>query len=134
MNKRDTGALLLILTILPVVQAHAQGSPCLSNPDTAATHAATVTRFVTLGDSSRLVQQGIPYRPAEGVAVVTDTVICRAIVTAYNGLSSPDAADISRAYVLTVGTTAYAMVGEKTPSVYAFFDTSYHWLAGFAKM
>lgn len=134
MNTRASLSLLSALVMGIAGRAKAQGSPCLANPDTAAAYTQAVTRIVTLGDSSRLVQQGIPFNPQSGVGIVTDSLTCRAIINAYNGLSAPDSTDIGHAYVMTVGTTAYAMVGEKAPGVVIFFDSSYHWLAGFAKM
>src|SRR6266700_3968755 len=108
----------------------AQTSPCLTNPDTAAMHVQNVTQTVTHGDSARLAQQGIPYKPAGGVALVTYSLVCRSIVNAYNALSTPDSTDIARAYVMSVGPSVYAMAGEKSQSVYDFFDSAYHWLAG----
>jgi len=115
--------------------AAAQSSSCQTNADTAGRHIAFVTRNVTEGDSAHLAAQGIPYRPPDGVSLVTDTLTCRSIVDAYNAqLPNPtDPRRISRAYVMRVGTSAYAMVGEKG-LVYVFFDTAYHWLAAFVGM
>ncbi len=107
-----------------------QTSACLTNADTASKHVQAVTRIVTSGDSSRLVQQGIPYRPSEGVSLVTDSLTCRVIVNAYNALDSNPSTNISRAYVMKVGTTAYAMCDGTPGPVYIFWDTAYHWLAG----
>lgn len=114
--------------------AGAQASPCLANPDTAAIHVAFVTRQVTLGDSARLAQQGLPYRPSAGVALVSDTTICRAVIDAYNALDSVTATNVGRAYVMTVGTTAYAMRGDTSGTVYIVLDTAYHVLGGVVPM
>ncbi|MDP3910369.1 MAG: hypothetical protein Q8Q14_08245 [Gemmatimonadales bacterium] len=114
--------------------AEAQTSPCLANPDTAAIHVAFVTRQVTVGDSARLAQQGLPYQPPAGVALVSDTTICRAVIDAYNGLDSVPATNVARAYVMTVGTTAYAMVGDTSGVVYIVFDTAYNVLGGIVPM
>ncbi|SRR6266513_2229740 len=114
----------------------AQGSPCLTSADTAAIYIQSVTLDVTAGDSTRLVSLGLPYRPAGGVSLVTDAVLCQAIVDAYNALDTlpTHPARISRAYVMRVGSSAYAMVGEKKRSVYVYFDTAYHWLAALVSM
>lgn len=108
----------------------AQSSPCMGNPDTAASHIAGVLQTVTSGDSTRLALQGLPYRPPQGVVLVTDSVVCRSIVDAYNALDSVPSTNISRAYVMKVGTTAYAMVGDTPGVVYCFFDMAYRLLAG----
>lgn len=114
--------------------AGAQTSPCLANSDTAAVHVAFVTRQVTLGDSAGLAQQGLPYRPPAGVALVSDTTICRAVIDAYNGLDSVTATNVGRAYVMTVGTTAYAMMGDRSGMAYIVFDTAYQILGGIVPM
>lgn len=114
--------------------AEGQTSRCLANPDTAAIHVAFVTRQVTIGDSARLAQQGLPYRPAAGVALVSDTTICRAVIDAYNALDSVTATNVGRAYVMAVGTTAYAMVGDTSGVVYIVFDTAYHVLGSIVPM
>ena len=126
-------AFLYVLALEAIPKAGvAQTSACLINADTASVHVQGVTRIVTSGDSARLVQQGIPYRPAGGVSLVTDTLVCRSIVNAYNALDSNPSTNISRAYVMQVGTTAYAMCDGTPGPVYIFWDTSYHWLAGLA--
>jgi hypothetical protein len=103
----------------------------MTNADTATRHIGIVTRIVG-DDSVRLAQQGLPYRPAQGVSLVTDSLTCRATVNAYNALlpSTSDSRAITRAYVMRVGTSVYAMVGEKTRNGYVFFDTTYRRLAG----
>ena len=112
----------------------AQTSPCSVNPDSGAMHVAFLTRQVTLGDSARLAQQGLPYRPPAGVAIVSDTTICRAVTTSYNALDSITATNVGQAYVMKVGTTPYAMVGDKSGNVYFVFDTAYHVLGGVVPM
>jgi hypothetical protein len=85
-----------------------------------------------LGDSARLAAQGVPYRPAGGVSMVTDSLTCGSVIDAYNA-QVPDPADprrLSRAYVLRAGTT-YALAVGQPGSAYIFFDAEYHWLAGF---
>ncbi len=114
--------------------ARAQTSSCLANPDTAAMHVALVTRGVTIGDSTRLAQLGLPYRPPAGVALVTDTTICSALIDAYNALDSVTAMNVGRAYVMRVGTTAYVMMGDRSGVPYIIFDTAYHVLGGMASM
>lgn len=110
----------------------AQQSPCLTNADTASKHVQAVTRIVTTGDSSRLVQLGIPYHPPAGVSLVTDSLTCRAMVNAYNALDSSTSRNITSAYVMRVGTTVYAMsVGTLRPA-YIFWDTDHRWLVGLA--
>ena len=121
---------VLVLHMMVVEGSVAQASACLTNRDTASKHIQELTRIVTVGDSARLAQQGIPYRPAEGVSLVTDSRVCRSIVSAYNALDSTASTNITRAYVLKVGTTAYAMSGATRGSVYIFWDTAYHWIAG----
>src|SRR5437762_7592924 len=108
-----------------------QASPCLSDPDTAASHIWYVNRTVTNTDSTVLASQGLPYRPPQGVTLVTDPVICQRVIDADNALIQPGdtvATTISRAYVLRVGTTAYALVPENNDGVYIYFDgTNYKW-------
>jgi hypothetical protein len=134
---RTLRLLLLAALALHVMVAEAgvaQASACLTNADTVSMHVKNVTRIVTAGDSALLVQQGIPYRPAGGVSLVTDTLTCRSIVNAYNALDSTPSTNISRAYVLRVGTTAYAMAEGAPPFVYYFWDTAYQCLAALATM
>ncbi|MDH3290397.1 MAG: hypothetical protein OEO20_00885 [Gemmatimonadota bacterium] len=111
----------------------AQTSACLTDPDTAALHAESVTQTVTVVDPTRLAGQGLPYRPVEGVSLVTNGRICRRVVDAYNALF-PEGEEnrfISRAYVLKVGKSAYAMVPEGRVDVYMYFDSKkYKFLAG----
>jgi len=115
-------------------QVNGQGSPCLSNADTAAAHISVVTRTVTYMDSTVLASQGIPYRPPEGVTLVTDSATCQHVVDAKNARIAPGdtvAVLISKAYVLRVGTTAYAMIPENNGDLYIYFDSAnYTWLAG----
>jgi hypothetical protein len=47
-------------------------------------------------------------------------------------LDSNPSTNISRAYVMKVGTTAYAMCDGAPGPVYIFWDAAYHWLAGLA--
>ena len=125
----------LVLLLAASRSGAAQTSACLTNADTASRHLAFVTQQVTIGDSTRLVQQGIPYRPAAGVALVSDSTICQAVINAYNALDSVTATNVGRAYVMTVGTSAYAMVGDASGSgVYFFFDPTYHVLAAVVAM
>jgi hypothetical protein len=132
---RPLGSLLFAVLFYHVAspaQVAGQASACVTNPDTAATHVETVTRIVEY-DSSLLVSQGLPYRPPEGVVVVTDSLICRRVVDAYNALDSlATQRHITRAYVMRVGTTAYAMTFDG--AVMYFVDTSYHWLAAMAAL
>lgn len=107
----------------------AQGPPCLTNADTAATHIRQVTMAVTGGDSARLVRQGLPYRPSGGICLVTDSATCAAVLNAYNSTWSDSTRTVAHAYVLRVGTSNYVAVGENRPSVYVYFDNAYHWLA-----
>jgi hypothetical protein len=111
--------------------ARAQSS-CLTNADTASRFIRGVTQHVTLGDSAATVANGLPYNPPAGVTLVTDPPTCAAVVTALNDAlgipaGSPDRK--TRAYVLRVGTTAFAAVDEGTATlkmpVYAFFSASY---------
>jgi hypothetical protein len=108
-----------------------QVSPCLTNADTASWHVAAVSRTITSGDSARLVQQGLPYRPHQGVVLVTDSLICQSAINAYNALDSTSSTNISRAYVMRVGTTVYALA---EPGVYYFLDSAYHFLASIVAM
>jgi hypothetical protein len=111
-----------------------QGLPCLTNADTAARHIEEVTAIVA-EDSIRLVQQGLPYRPAAGVALVTDSITCRSLVDAHNaGLAPTDPGRISAAYVMRVGTSIYAMVGDALPDIYYFRDAAYQILAAMVGM
>src|SRR5689334_18472538 len=57
-------------------------SPCMTNPDTAARFIRDVTREVTLSDSADVADLGLPYRPASGVTLVTDSTTCAAAVEA----------------------------------------------------
>jgi hypothetical protein len=125
---------VLVLQVAVVEASVAQASACLTNSDTASKHIQNVTRIVSAGDSARLAQEGIPYRPAAGVSLVTDSLICRSIVSAYNALDSTPSTNIARAYVMKVGTTAYAMSDATPGSVYIFWDTAYRWLAGLVVM
>jgi len=113
----------------PLVQ---QAGPCLTNADTAA---GIIQRVATdlSGDSTTLAQQGLPYRPTS-LALVTDSIVCRAIVNAYNALDTNTATRIDRAYVIQAGTNVYAMVGAKNRSVHVYWDAAYHWLAAFGSM
>lgn len=131
--ERRLGCLtLLLLLVAGVRNGVTQTSACLANADTAATHVGAVTRIVEY-DSTLLAQQGLPYRPPGGVALVTDSLTCRHVVDAYNALDSlATQRHITRAYVMRVGTTAYAMTTDG--SVVYFVDTSYHWLAAMVSM
>jgi hypothetical protein len=113
----------------------AQSSSCMTNADTSARHIVMLTRIVDY-DSTQLTQLGIPYHPSGGVSLVTDSVVCGAVISAYNALppSGGDPRDVSRAYVFRIGTAAYAMVGEQSLDVYDLFDYEYHWLAGIAAL
>lgn len=126
----DIGVLVTLFLGLFPGQGWGQASPCLTNADTAAVHVALVTEVVTLGDSARTVSRGLPYRPPEGVSLVTDPTLCATMVGAYNSAYAPadSSKHLPRAYVLRVGTAAYAVVGGGR-SVYAFFDASGRWLA-----
>jgi hypothetical protein len=124
------GLFATLLLALASRAGWAQGSACLTNADTAAVHVALVTEVVTLGDSARTVSQGLPYRPPEGVTLVTDPTLCATMVGAYNsGYAPADSSKrLGRAYVLRVGTAVFAVVGDGR-SVYSFFDASGRWLA-----
>jgi hypothetical protein len=123
----------LALIIMPTRRS-AQGSPCLTNADTAARYINQVTTALTGGDSTRLVQQGLPYRPSGGISLVTDSATCAAVVNAYNSTSPDSTTMVTRAYVLRVGNSNYATVGENKPGVFVYFDNTYHWLAGLVSM
>jgi hypothetical protein len=117
----------------------AQTSACLTNADTAATHIEVVTRIVTTTDSSTLVGQGIPYRPAAGVSLVSEAQTCQAVLNAYNALYAPadSAHHLGRAYVLGVGTMVYVLAatsGSFDDVTYVFFDSSLRWLVGMVPM
>ena len=127
---------VLVTAVAMGIGGRAEGqSPCLTNGDTSATNILNVTQTVTQGDSAHLAQLGLPYKPAGGVALVTDSLTCRAIINAYNGQSAPDSTtDVIQAYVMSVGTSTYAMVGDKSPKVMVFFDSTYHLLASLVEM
>jgi hypothetical protein len=93
-----------------------------------------VTQELGYGDSTLLAREGLPYKPVQGVSLVTDTVVCRAIINAYNSLDTDTSTQVERAYVLKAGTTVYAMVGEKARSVRVYFDTRYHWVAALVSL
>lgn len=135
MNGRNVMALTSLA--LGAVASHplsAQRSPCLTNADSAAQYIRGVTMAVTAGDSARLAKQGLPYRPAGGVFLVADSATCEAVVKAYNSTSADSTTMVRRAYVLRVGRSNFAAVGDGKPDVYVFFDSAYHWLAGLVSM
>ena len=131
---RPGSGLLVALALSALVNLglSAQGSPCLTNADTAAAHISQVTMALTGGDSARLVGQGLPYRP-RNVSLVTDSATCTLVVKALNSTSSDSATMIKRAYVFKVGKRNFAAVGENT-RVYVFFDDGLHWLVGLAPL
>lgn len=105
-------------------------SACLTNADTAGRHQRMIIQLVTMGDSARLVSQGLPYNPSAGVTLVTDTRICSKVIAAINAqMPAGDPRRLTQAYVLKMGNSAYAAVGRLAPDDYAFFDTKYKWLA-----
>lgn len=111
-----------------------QGSPCLTNADTAFLHSRFISQILNEGDSVRLAAQGLPYHPADGIMLVSDTTTCQQVVDAYNATVPADSSHrVSGAYVFRVGSSAFAAV-ESQGSLYVFFDTNYHWLAGIVGM
>ena len=124
------GSFALSAVLNPALSA--QGSPCLTNADTAATHISQVTLTLTGGDSARIVHLGLPYRP-RSVSLVTDSATCASVVKVLNSTSSDSATSIKRAYVFKVGRRNFAAVGENT-RVYVFFDDGFHWLVGLAPL
>jgi hypothetical protein len=94
-------------------------------------HVAAVTRTVTYGDSARLTNQGIPYRPSGGVTLVTDSLSCQSAVNSYNALDSTTA-NILSAYVMKVGTNVYALALPQ--GLYYYLDSSFRVLAVMADM
>jgi len=129
--------LLTSLVLLPAFLGEGWGQvpACQTNADTASRYVRVVTQDLR-GDSTRLTRQGLPYKPAQGVSLVTDTTVCRAIVNAYNALDTlpTHPAQVQHAYVFTAGNTVYVMVGEKARSVRVYFDTSYRWLAALVSL
>jgi len=67
------------------------------------------------------------------VTLVTDSLACQRTIDAYNSrIASGDTlvTRISRAYVLLVGTTVYAMIPVDGDGVYIYFDRmTFAWLA-----
>ena len=131
------GAALVVVVVMQPgkSQASQQSSACLSNPDTAAIHIAEVKQIVTVTDSTILVNQGLPYQPAEGVTLITNSQVCSKIVAAMNStLPAGDPRRVSAAYVMKVGRNAYAAVGSNASGVVYFYDTKYKWLAAMADL
>jgi hypothetical protein len=90
-----------------------------------------VTEVVTFGDSAKLVSQGIPYNPSQGITLVTQSQTCSKVVAAYNALyPQGDPGRISKAYVMKVGQNVYAAVSPTTADLVQFYDSKYKWLAG----
>jgi len=107
----------------------------LTNADTAAGYIRAVTEIVTLSDSAGLVDQGVPYSPAQGVTLVTQTTTCSKVVSGYNSLYPVgDPRRITAAYVFKVGQNVYAAVSPTTAELVQFFDSKYKWLAGMLHM
>jgi hypothetical protein len=121
----------LMLIALLSGKGHSQTVSCVTNADTTDEQVEFVTEIVTHGDSTSLVQGGIPYQPAEGVTLVADSTICNGIISWYNARDTATARHISRASVMLVGSSVYVIVGEKTPKVYIFVDSLYQWLRGY---
>ena len=106
---------MLVAGLSVVVGGRASASasgPCLGTSDTAEIYVKVVGNQVFLGDSSRVVALGLPYRPSSGVALETDTTACAAVVSAFNGLYPPgDSTNhVAAGYVIRVGNQAYAFI------------------------
>jgi hypothetical protein len=101
-------------------------SRCLTDADTAAVHIRAVTQTVTRGDSASLVALGLPFRPREGVSLVSDPQVCDRVIDAYNSLfpNEEHPGRISSAYILKIGDSAYALALNQHGNVHAFLDAS----------
>ena len=116
---------VLGLSVISPRLASAQGSPCLTNPDTAAMHIASV-RVTLQADSAALAAQGLPYNPAlSAVTLVTKSSTCSKVVAAYNApYPTNDPGRITKAYVMKVGNRVYAAVTPKS-DILNFYDTKF---------
>lgn len=126
----------LALSLVLVSRGSAQTSACQTNADTSAIYMGTVRRTLTLGDSARLISQGLPYQPTS-VTLVTSNQTCSKAVTAYNStLPTGDPRRITKAYVMKVGNSVYAVVGRSSPAALTvlYYDTKFKWLAGISDM
>jgi hypothetical protein len=108
--------------------------PCLGTSDTAQRYVKVVRNQVFMGDSTRLAALGLPYKPASGVALETDSMVCAAVVSAFNALYPPEDSTrhIQAGYVIRVGDQAFAFIRPKGayegPTSFLFFDEAYQFL------
>lgn len=128
MTPRISGITLRLLAVLFAILAsplRAQASPCLSDADSLSLHISRVTHQVFAGDSTRLVSQGLPFRPPQGVSQETDSQVCLQMITALNNLWPPSdsAQHVSQAYVLKVGADVHALI-RRNSDVYYYLDAN----------
>lgn len=132
--------LFTMLGMAATASTEAQSTPCSTNAATAAAHSARIVGILVHTDSTLLATQGLPFNPPGGAVLVTDPVICQAIVEAYNAPLAPvdTLRRIEKAYVFRVGPSTYAVAADKpslrSSEVYVFFDENRNWLAGIAAL
>jgi hypothetical protein len=78
---------------------------------------------------------GLPYRPVEGVSVVTDNRTCSMAIDAYNALYQRDTASfVSRALVILVASNRYIVWGVRPRlnngggQLFFLFDGAFHFV------
>ncbi len=103
---------LLLLSVLLGMHAlagptSASAQACRTASDTAGSFESQLKSLYTEADSASLVAQGHPYARPTAIALVTDTLVCAAAVTAYN---TRPGGSISSAFVYRLGTSGYAVV------------------------
>jgi hypothetical protein len=123
---------LFVLSI-PFGPHHAVAlGPCVTSRDSLDLVQSHFANMVAKADSTTLARLGLPYRPAAGVAGVTEADICRTGIAAYNALYPDSAEQVQRAVVVQVGEDRYVLwaVRERRRGpgrdLYFVFDPRWH--------
>lgn len=89
----------------------AQGSPCLSQPDSVAKFMAKTKRIFEYADSASLVSSGVPWVTPSQVQFVSDSATCAAAVAAFNAAAGATSTEYEAGgYVFSLGGVGYAFV------------------------
>ena len=99
----------LVGLILVHSSALAQSPPCTTNSDTVRYYLGHARQMHRLLSSSELQQYGLVPTPQSEITVVSDSTICEAAITAYNGLKpgTPDRPSLERGVVVQTSTGRY---------------------------
>jgi hypothetical protein len=119
-----TAAFALLLSMTERGESSVDGTPCLVEADSVEAYQLVIEFQVMKGDSSRLAQYGLPYKPAEGVTLVTDSTVCAQAVAGYNAYLTPSDSigHIGAAYVFRVGSSHFVVAKR---GLMVFFDSNF---------